>query len=87
MKMGYSLQFRKFLGHKVLIETARREQFIGVLAGEDKGFLYLENVEYTTKEDSEHLRAATVHKARISLVFDLGSGEAGGDPVELGQWG
>ena len=85
--MGYSLQFRKFLGHKVLIETARREQFIGVLAGEDRWFLYLENVEYTTKENSEHLSAATVHKARISLVFDLGPGEvATGGDLELGQW-
>lgn len=70
------MQFRKFLGHRVLIETPKGEQFLGELTGEDPWFLYLEDVDYTTKENSEHLSAVTIHKKRISLVLDLGEVEA-----------
>ena len=89
--MGWAMQFRKYLGHRVLIETVKGEQFLGELTGEDKWFLYLEDVDFTTKDDSRHLRAATVHKARIALVFDMGEVEAeltkGGVSHErVGSW-
>jgi len=72
------MQFRKFLGHRVLLETPKGEQFLGELTGEDPWFLYLEDVDYTTKENSEHLSAISINKKRVALILDLGEVEKSG---------
>jgi len=50
-------------------------------------FLYVENADFTTKENSEHLRAIALHKKRISLLLDLGEVESEfSTKTQTGDW-
>lgn len=73
--MGYGMQFRKFLGHKVLIHTKKGEKITGMLTGEDPWFLYVENALYSSKQDTREVRALSLHKRGLSLLIDLEEGE------------
>ena len=70
--MGWAHQFRRFLGHRVMIETKAGEKITGELAGEDPWFIFVERAQISTKQDTREVRALSLHKKRLSLLIDLG---------------
>jgi len=75
--MGYPVQFRKLLGHKVLIEHRKQDKsFVGTLVGEDKWFIFLEGVKIVNGGQPSEAPFVALHKSKIGLLRKLEEGEA-----------
>jgi len=73
--MGFPTQFRKLLGHKVLIEHRKQDKsFVGTLVGEDRWFLFLEDVKIVNNGQASKTPFLAVHKSKVGIIRELKEG-------------